>query len=40
MLSFDYNRMSKVFDDVNVGVKNHNFQFSIVLEKYNFVIVT
>ena len=39
MLSFDYNRASNVFIDVNVGVKNHNFEFPIILDKYTIVIV-
>ena len=39
MLSFNYNRMSSVFVDVNVGVKNHNFKFPLILDKYNIMIV-
>ena len=39
MLSFDYNRTSNVFVDVNVDVKNHNFKFSLILDKYNIMIV-
>ena len=39
MLSFEYNRNSNVFVDVNVGVKNHNFKFSLILDKYNIMIV-
>ena len=39
MLSFEYNRTSKVFIDVNVGVKNHNFKFPQILDKYNIMIV-
>ena len=40
MLSFDYIRTSNVFVDVNVGVKNHTFKFSLILDKYNIMIVT
>ena len=36
-LSFDYSRRSCVF--VNVGVKNRNFKFSLILDKYNIMIV-
>ena len=39
MLSFDYNRTSNVFVDVNVGVKNHNFKFPVILDKRNIMIV-
>ena len=39
MLSLDYNRTSNVFVDVNVGVKNHNFRFSLTLDRYNIMIV-
>ena len=39
MLSFEYNRTSNVFIDVNVGVKNHNFKFPLILDKYNIMIV-
>ena len=39
MLSFDYNRTSNVFVDVNVRVKNRNFKFPLILEKYNIIIV-
>ena len=39
MLSFDYNRTSNVFVDVNVSVKNHNFKFPLILDKYNIMIV-
>ena len=31
--------MSYVFVDVNVGVKNHNFKFPLILDKYNIMIV-
>ena len=39
MLSFDFNRTSNVFIDVNVGVKNHNFQFPLILDTYKIMIV-
>ena len=39
MLSFEYNRTSNVFVDVNVDVKNHNFKFPLILDKYNIMIV-
>ena len=39
MLSFEYNRTSNVFFDVNVGVKNHNFKFPLILDEYNIMIV-
>ena len=39
MLSFEYNRKSNVFVDVNVGVKNLNFKFPLILDKYNILIV-
>ena len=39
MLSFDYNRTSNIFVDVNVGVKNHNFKFPLILDKRNIMIV-
>ena len=39
MLSFDYNRTSNVFVDLNVDVKHHNFKFSLILDKYNIMIV-
>ena len=39
MLSFNYNRTSNVFVDVNVGVKNHNFKFPLILDKYTIMIV-
>ena len=28
-----------VFVDVNVGIKNHNFKFPLILDKYNIMIV-
>ena len=39
MLSFDYNRTSNVFVDVYVSVNNHNFKISLILDKYNIMIV-
>ena len=39
MLSFEYNRTSNVFVDVNVDVKNHNFKFPLTLDKYNIMLV-
>ena len=39
MLSIDSNRTSNVFVDVYVGVKNHNFKFPLILDKYNIMIV-
>ena len=39
MSHFDYNRTSNVFVDVDVGVKNHNFKFSLILDQYNIMIV-
>ena len=39
MSHFDYNRTSNVFVDVDVGVKNHNFKFSLILDQYNITIV-
>ena len=39
MLSIDYNRMSNVFVDVNVGAKNHNFSNPLILDNYNIMIV-
>ena len=38
MLSFEYNRTSNVFVNVNVGVKNHNFKFPLIFDKYNIMI--
>ena len=35
MLSFEYNRTS----NVNVDVKNNNFKFPLILDKYNIMIV-
>ena len=31
--------MLNVFVDVNVCVKNHNFKFPLILDKYNIMIV-
>ena len=39
MLSFDYNPTSVVFVDINVGVKNHNFKFPLILDKYTIMMV-
>ena len=39
MLSFEYNRTSNIFVDVNIKVKNHNFTFPLILDKYNIMIV-
>ena len=39
MLSFDYNRTSNVFVDVNVGEKKHNCKFPLILNKYNIIMV-
>ena len=39
MLSIDYNRTFNVFVDVNVGIKNHNFNISLILDKSNIIIV-
>ena len=39
MLYFDYIRTSNVFVDVNVGLKNHNFKFPLILNKYNTMVV-
>ena len=32
MLSIDYDRMSNVFVDVNVGAKHHNFSIPLILK--------
>ena len=39
MLSFEYNRTSNVFVNVNVSVKNHTLKFTLILDKYNIMIV-
>ena len=39
MLSSEHNRTSNVFVDVNVGIKNYNFKFPLILDKYNIMIV-
>ena len=39
MLSFGDNRTSNVIVDVNVGVKNHNVKFPLILNKYNIMVV-
>ena len=38
MLSIDSNRTSYVFVDVNVGIKNHNFNIPLILDKCNIII--
>ena len=40
MLSIDYNRISNVFVDFNVGAKNHNFNNPLIFDKNNIMIVT
>ena len=39
MLLVDCNRMSNVFVDVNVGVKNRNFYIPLILYECNMMIV-
>ena len=39
MLSFNYSRTPNVFVNVNVGAKNHNIKFSLILDEYNIMIV-
>ena len=39
MLSFQYNRTSNVFVDVNVSEMNHNFKFLLILGKCIILIV-
>ena len=39
MLSFEYNQTFNVFVDATFGVKNHNFKFPPILDKYNIMIV-
>ena len=39
MLSIDLNRTPNVFVDVNVGIKNHNFNIPPILDKYKIMIV-
>ena len=34
MSSFEYNRTSKVFVDVNIGVKNRNVKFPLILNNF------
>ena len=38
MLSIEYNGTSYVFVDGVVGVKNNNFKFPLILDKYNIII--
>ena len=39
MLSFDYNRTSKVFADVNVGGKNSYCNIPLISDKYIIMIL-
>ena len=39
MFSIDLNQTSNVFVDVNVGIKNHNFNIPLILDKCNITIV-
>ena len=39
MSSIDYDRTSNVFFDVHVGAKNHDFNFPLIFDKYNIIIV-
>ena len=39
MLSIDYDRTSNVFLDVNIGAKNRDFNFPVILDKYCIMIV-
>ena len=39
MLSIDYNRTSNEFFDVNVGIKNRNFNIPLILDKCYIMIV-
>ena len=39
MLSVDKHRTFNVFVDVNVGIKNHNFNIPLSLDKCNIMIV-
>ena len=36
---YQLKRMSNVFVDVNVGIKNHNFNIPLILDKCNIMIV-
>ena len=39
VIFFYYNRTSNVFVDVNIGVKNYNYKFPLILDKYYIMIV-
>ena len=39
ILSFEHNRTSNVFVDVNDGVKNHSFKFALISDEYIIMIV-
>ena len=39
LAEIDLNRTSNVFVDVNVGIKNHNFNIPLILDKCNIMIV-
>ena len=39
MSSIDYGQTANVFVDVNVGAKNHDFNFPLILNKYNILKV-
>ena len=39
MLSIDYSRTYNVFVDVNVSAKNHNFNITLILGKFNIMIM-
>ena len=39
MFSIHFDRTSNIFVDVNVGAKNHIFNFPLILEKYNVMIL-
>ena len=39
MLSFAHNPTSNILVDINVGVKNHNFNIPLILDKHNIVVV-
>ena len=37
MSSIDFDRTSTVFVDINVGAKNHDLNFPLILDKYNIM---
>ena len=37
MSSIDFDQTSNVFVDVNVGTKNHDLNFPLILDKYNIM---